>query len=98
MPRSRKVLASAGAGTGEGASAGKAMTASGGLIAFAAAAIAPGVSVSLTAATGSRLSSAAPRTISGCGKAAVTSTDEPSATLAVPSDIADVVDTWLNAV
>src|SRR5215470_9092687 len=96
MPRSRKVLASAGAGTGDGASAGRAMTASGGLIAFAAAAIDPVALGSLTAATLSRFSTAISLTLAGCDWAGAISAGALSAILAVPSVIAGVLVMWLN--
>src|SRR5215475_12374871 len=98
MPRSRKVLASAGAGTGDGASTGSAMTASGGLIAFAAAAIDPVILGSLTAATLSRFSTGVSRTTASCDGAGMTSAAGTLSTiLTVGSDIADVWETWLNA-
>src|SRR5215471_15672366 len=98
MPRSRKTLASAAASIDGGA--GNVMTASGGLTALTAAATAPVVSGSLTmTAALSRCSGAASGTLAGCGRAAVVvSTGAMSATLAVPSDIADVLEMWLNTV
>src|SRR5689334_22691178 len=99
MPRSRKTLASAAASTDGGA--GNVMTASGGLTALTAAATAPVVSGSLTMTALSRCSGAASGTLAGCGRASaavVVSTGAMSATLAVPSDIADVFEMWLNTV
>src|SRR5262249_14054093 len=100
MPRSRKTLASAAASTDGGA--GNVMTASGGLTALAAAATAHVVSGPLTmTAALSRFSGAASGTLAGGGRgsaAAVVSTGAMSATLAVPSDIADVFEMWLNTV
>jgi hypothetical protein len=74
------------------------MTASGGLIALAAAAIVPVVSRSLRAARVSRLSMATPTVPVGSCAAVASSIGVSTAALTVPSDIADVFEMWLKTV